>query len=79
MMGIGIMIPNILSLALEDYRGIIGTASSIFGFYYYCLIALFTLVMGIMHNNTLFPMPFYFLFISLCIVLVCKFLSKNRI
>jgi len=79
MTGIGIMIPNILSLALEGYRGAIGTASSLFGFYYYLLISLFTLIMGLLHNNTLFPMPVYFLGIALSMIFTCRFLEGNRI
>lgn len=79
MSGIGIMIPNVLSLALEDYRGAIGTASSIFGFYYYLLISFFTLIMGLLHNNTLFPMPAYFLSIAVSMILACRFLSRARI
>jgi DHA1 family bicyclomycin/chloramphenicol resistance-like MFS transporter len=64
MLGIGIMLPNALSLALEDYRQAIGTAASLFGFFYYTLIALFTLGMGSLHNDTLYPMPIYFCVIS---------------
>lgn len=61
MLGIGIMIPNALSLALIDYREAIGTASSLFGFFYYTLISVITFGMGMLHNSTLLPMPFYFL------------------
>ncbi len=63
--GIGMTIPSALSLSLEHYKSSIGTASSLFGFYYYGLISLFTLGMGYFHNNTLFPMPLYFLIIGL--------------
>lgn len=63
--GIGIIIPNILSIALEEYRAVQGTASSLFGFYYYCLISLFTLVMGMLHNHTLFSMPLFFMAIAI--------------
>jgi DHA1 family bicyclomycin/chloramphenicol resistance-like MFS transporter len=63
--GIGMVIPNALSLALEDYRHAIGTASALFGFFYYMLISLFTLGMGEIHNDTLLPMPLYFWGISL--------------
>lgn len=76
MIGIGIMIPNILSLALHDYRGTLGTASSLFGFYYYCLISLFTLVMGLVHNGTLCAMPIYFFCIALSIMMTRRFLAR---
>lgn len=65
MVGIGMMIPNALSLALENYIHAKGTAASLFGFFYYVLIALFTGIMGLLHNGTIFPMPFYFWFLSL--------------
>jgi Bcr/CflA subfamily drug resistance transporter len=70
MFGMCMAVSNALSLALVDYKWCIGTASSIFGFFYYCLISLFTFGMGAMHNNTLLPMPLYFLAISMFMLLV---------
>ncbi len=58
--GIGMTLPNALSLALQNHRQAIGTASSLFGFFYYMLISALTLGMGSLHNGTLFPMPLYF-------------------
>jgi DHA1 family bicyclomycin/chloramphenicol resistance-like MFS transporter len=78
MAGIGMIIPNILSLALEDYRATLGTASSFFGFYYYSLISLFTLVMGFMHNETLFPMPLFFMAIALSMYGATKYITRIR-
>lgn len=60
---------NALAIALVDYKWCVGTASSLFGFFYYIGISLFTLGMGSLHNGTLFPMPFYFLAISLLTLL----------
>ena len=54
MFGICMATSNALALALVDYKWCIGTASSLFGFFYYCLISLFTLGMGFFHNGTLF-------------------------
>lgn len=54
-----------LSAALSEYKNCIGTASSIFGFAYYLFISIFTLIMGALHNGTLYPMPLYFLFLIL--------------
>lgn len=76
MAGIGMIIPNILSLALEQYKTTIGTASSLFGFYYYCLISLFTLIMGLLHNDTLLPMPLFFLGIALAIYRATRYIRK---
>ncbi len=70
MFGVCMATSNALALSLADYKWCIGTASSLFGFYYYVLISLFTLVMGFLHNGTLLPMPIYFLSISLFMLLI---------
>jgi hypothetical protein len=62
--GICITTSNALSLALVDYKGCIGTASSLFGFFYYLLISLLTFGMGFLHNDTLLPMSLYFFCIA---------------
>lgn len=69
-LGICMATSNALALALVDYKQAIGTASSLFGFFYYNFISLFTLFMGILHNGTLLPMPFYFLSISLLMLII---------
>ena len=76
MIGIGMGIPNAISLALVSYKKGIGTASSLFGLFYYILISLFTLGMGILHNHTLIPMPIYFLGISLLLTIQKIILKK---
>ncbi len=60
-LGLCMATSNALALALKDYKHAIGVASSLFGFFYYCLISIFTLFMGLLHNGTLLPMPLYFL------------------
>ena len=77
MFGICMATSNALALALADYKWCIGTASSLFGFFYYCLISLFTLGMGALHNDTLLPMPLYFLGISLFMLIVQKFMISR--
>lgn len=79
MAGIAIITPNALALALKDYRHTIGSASSLFGFYYYLLISFFTFGMGMLHNGTFLPMPMYFLMISGMMVSVYHlvFLKKS--
>ncbi len=61
MFGVCMTTSNGLALALIDYKDCIGTASSLFGFFYYGVIALVTFGMGWVHNGTLLPMPLYFL------------------
>ncbi len=75
--GICISCSNALSMALQNYRQMIGTASSLFGFCYYLLISAFTLGMGMLHNSTLLPMPLYFLGVSLFMMVTFKKLFKN--
>jgi len=63
--GIGLVIPNSLSLVLTNYQEMRGTAASLLGFFYYLLIACFTAGMGYIHSGTTLPMPLYFVFLSL--------------
>lgn len=74
--GICIATSNALAMALVDYKHAIGTASSLFGFGYYCLISLFTLGMGYLHNGTLWVMPLYFCCLSLLMGFVNKYIIK---
>lgn len=67
MFGFSMVVSNSLALALVDYKGCVGTASSLFGFFYYILISLATLGMGMLHNGTLLPMPLYFF--TLCLMM----------
>lgn len=76
MSGICVTLANSLAMALVDYKAYTGTASSIFGFVYYCLISLFTLGMGWLHNDTLYPMPLYFLAIGIILMLSYKLLRS---
>jgi DHA1 family bicyclomycin/chloramphenicol resistance-like MFS transporter len=77
MYGICIVTSNALALALVDYKSCIGTASSLFGFFYYCLISLLTLVMGVLHNGGMLSMPLYFFTISVLMLLVQKLMIRK--
>lgn len=68
---------NALASALVDYRYAIGTASSLFGFFYYCLISLFTFFMGFLHDGTLLPMPVYFFSLSCLMMIVNRIFLKR--
>lgn len=63
--GIGLIIPNSLSQALKPYQTAAGTAGSIFGGCYYCLIAGFTWGMSFLHNGTALPLPLYIAMLGL--------------
>jgi DHA1 family bicyclomycin/chloramphenicol resistance-like MFS transporter len=75
--GICMATSNALALALVDYKHAIGTASSLFGFFYYCLISLFTFFMGLLHDGTLLPMPLYFLSLSCFMMIVNRICLKS--
>lgn len=68
---------NALAMALVDYKWCTGTASSLFGFFYYIITSLITLGMGMLHNGTLYPMPLYFCFISWCMLWIKKTMIKS--
>ncbi len=77
MLGVCMATSNALALALVDYKWCIGTASSLFGFFYYCLISLCTFGMGLLHNGTLLPMPLYFLALSILMLGVKKWVIRG--
>lgn len=72
------IVSNVLSTALSEYKWCIGAASSFFGFFYYIIISLFTFIMGTLHNDTLMPMPLYFLSISIFMIIVKKYMLKEN-
>jgi DHA1 family bicyclomycin/chloramphenicol resistance-like MFS transporter len=75
--GISMASVNALALALVDYKHAIGTASSLFGFFYYSVISALTFVMGYLHNGTLLPMPLYFFTLSVLMLLVRRCLCHH--
>jgi len=77
-LGICMATSNALALSLVNYKNVIGTASSLFGFFYYCLISLFTFFMGLLHNGSLLPMPLYFFALSWLMVLINQSLLKGN-
>ena len=78
MFGICMATSNALAMALVDYKWCIGTASSLFGFFYYGLISLFTLGMGFLHNGTLLPMPLYFFCIAIFMIVIERVLIRTK-
>ncbi len=72
-----LILPVILSSALNEYKEVLGTAGSIFGLTYYLLIAAFTWIMGTLHNGTMIPMPLYFLLLSITVALTYWILYRS--
>lgn len=76
LLGIGMVIPNCLSLALIHYGDVLGTAGAIFGLGYYVVVSLITSGMSFLHNGSLVTMPLYFLGLALVMVWVSKRLAR---
>jgi Bcr/CflA subfamily drug resistance transporter len=77
--GIGLIIPNSLSTALRSYHMQAGTAGSIFGGSYYCLIAGFTWFMSILHNGTALPLPLFITALGLVLTIGSKMVQDVAI
>lgn len=72
MTGVTMIIPNCLSQALQNYGEFAGTAASIFGFYYYTLISVFTALMSYLHNGLLTALPCYILLLGIMMMVAFK-------
>lgn len=78
MFGSCMIVINGLALSLVDYRYCIGTASSVFGLFYYLIISFFTFLIGLLHNGTLLVMPSYFLALSAIMFICSKKLGEDK-
>lgn len=67
--GMGISLPNSLSLALIDFQDVIGTASAIFSLGYYLFVSIIIYGMSVFHNGTIWAMPIYFFIIGVIMFL----------
>ncbi|PZM64751.1 multidrug effflux MFS transporter [Paenibacillus dendritiformis] len=76
LLGIGMAIPNCLSLALVHYGDVLGTAGAIFGLGYYVVVSLITSGMSYLHNDSLVTMPVYFLVLALMMLLVSRKVAR---
>lgn len=76
--GMGISLPNCLSVALKDYRHAAGSAGAILGLIYYVMIGGLMAIMSTIHNGTIWPMPIYFLILSALLVAGSLVLSRRE-
>jgi len=77
LLGIGMAIPNCLSLALIQYSDVLGTAGAIFGLGYYVVVSLITSGMSYLHSGSLVTMPLYFLVLAISMAIVSKRLVEQ--
>ena len=66
--GSGMIIANGLAFALDAYQDCVGTASSLFGAYYYTIVSVITFILGSIRQNNLWLMPTFF-----CVMAVLMF------
>jgi len=59
-LGVGLIIPNSLSIALAHYRDVVGTAGAWFGLLYYVGISALMGCVSWIHNGTIYPLSFFF-------------------
>ncbi|WP_059359239.1 multidrug effflux MFS transporter [Parachlamydia acanthamoebae] len=76
--GIGLVISNSLSLALVDYQEARGIAGSLLGLFYYFVIAALTAIMGLIHTGTPYPLPCYFIVMSLLLFCGYKMVKASQ-
>ncbi|WP_243292694.1 multidrug effflux MFS transporter [Bacillus sp. FJAT-47783] len=72
LLGIGIALPNCLSLALVDFQQVIGTASALFSLGYYLIVGGITWGMSSLHTGSLLIMPIYFLILVMVMTVICR-------
>ena len=72
LLGTGTALPNCLSLALVDFKDVVGSAGAIFSLGYYLLVSLITFGMSHLHNGTLYIMPIYFISLGFIMLVLTK-------
>lgn len=73
MVGVTMIIPNVLGTVLEPYSNYAGTAASLFGLYYYILIAGFSGLMAVMHTGTVISLPAFFILVSITLAAAYRY------
>ncbi|EEL50175.1 Drug resistance transporter, Bcr/CflA [Bacillus cereus Rock3-44] len=80
LLGIGIALPNCLSLALVDFQDVIGTAGAIFSLGYYVIVTITIWGMSQLHTGSLLVMPVYFLLLVVVMTVLSRmFIYNNKI
>lgn len=80
LLGIGVALPNCLSLALVNFQDVIGTAGALFSLGYYIVVSLITWGMSQIHTGSLLAMPLYFLVLAFFMTIACRiFIYPSRL
>lgn len=76
--GMGISLPNCLSMALKDYRNAAGSAGAILGLIYYVMLGGLMAILSTIHDGTIWPLPIYFAVLSSVLVIGSALLQKRE-
>lgn len=76
--GVGLIIPNSLSHALKPYQYAAGTAGSIFGGCYYCLIAGCMWGMSAFHNGGMLLLPLYMTLLGAILLVATRMIRVQK-
>lgn len=74
--GIGISLPNCLSLALVNFSKTVGTSGAFLSLGYYLIISLCTFVIGLIHTGSLLVFPMFCMLILILMIALVHYLEK---
>ncbi|MBC2273103.1 multidrug effflux MFS transporter [Listeria welshimeri] len=77
LVGIGMALPNCLSLALVKFQEVAGTAGAFLSLGYYVIVSICTFLIGVLHTGSMLVFPM-FCTILLLIALVCIKLATRK-
>ncbi|OFD75321.1 MULTISPECIES: multidrug effflux MFS transporter [Bacillus cereus group] len=77
LLGIGVALPNCLSLALVDFQDVIGTAGALFSLGYYIIVTVTIWGMSQLHTGSLVVMLLYFLVVVVIMVVFTRVCILN--
>ena len=75
--GTAISLSNAISLALEDFQDVYGTAGSILSLGYYLAISVLLHIMSVIHTGSLLVMPLYFIILALLMIAMTAMSARN--
>lgn len=75
LVGIGMALPNCLSLALVKFQEVAGTAGAFLSLGYYIIVSICTFLIGVFHTGSILVFPI-FCIVLLLIALICIKFSK---
>ena len=77
LVGIGISLPNCLSLALINFSKTAGTSGAVLSLGYYLIVSLCTFIIGMMHTGSLLVFPIFCSIILIIALSFIYFLKNN--